>query len=796
MKAKILMAALTTMLCVSVTDGKRPVSHTNPVMRQNVPDPSVIKANDGFWYMMSTTTGEKGTVPLYRSTNLVDWTKVGDMTLSTVKEQGYDIWSPKLFEKNGKYLMFYSVNAANDPGKDNLGQEAAGVPRRAGETETETGITDPDTSGPEDTTDGQYKPRFDERGKYIGYAIADHPAGPWEDKGKLFDGYDYENVEPVKDEEGNEVYDENGSLMTVIEPGSRTVDPFYFEDDKGQEYLFWGNNHNLYGMEISISDDFAVSYDLAKKKKLGGIYMASVTLYKHIDTAGKTWYYMLASQGEQGWNSSAVVVGRSETPLGTYRGSRGNSFLAGGTVTVASKVISFDKENPDKYEYIGCGHPSRIITDEKGDTWFFCHGSDKTDFDMNVRMPFLCKVLWIADPDTGDMWPELSNHYPLTERNTVPAVPDIDYPHGISDVTVATPLANDKIQEGSIFDVFLLGETGMGKLNERKNALKLKLNDYRTKGADASQDRADISQWVGGNLNWASDEVSNTVIPTGDGANFNGFTLRDNNDRIGNGDKDNAGWSAFYVDVKDGKDISHVGKDSRVHIVLKLQNDIVPPYVNIRWFSQGSEDRTCPQFSLSDYKVRDYKIQEWAPIVGSLVKGVSSDVPAQAPRENDSDTSASGNDGWVAIDMSLPEIADKMKTDYGLDMDYSRFENATAWKGHALEITLPSGYSIDDKPVSSRGYGANIYVDGAYVYTPHVVVSSVENVSAASDGVELVVAPDHITVLGEGNTPVALYSVNGQLVRSSRSPVVGIDGVQPGVYLVKTASTVKKVIIK
>ena len=79
MKAKILMAALTTMLCVSVTDGKRPVSHMNPVMRQNVPDPSVIKANDGFWYMMSTTTGEKGTVPLYRSTNLVDWTKVGDI---------------------------------------------------------------------------------------------------------------------------------------------------------------------------------------------------------------------------------------------------------------------------------------------------------------------------------------------------------------------------------------------------------------------------------------------------------------------------------------------------------------------------------------------------------------------------------------------------------------------------------------------------------------------------------------------------------------------------------------------
>lgn len=796
MKAKIFIAVLAAAMLAPAVSARRPAAHTNPVMRQHIPDPSVIKADDGFWYMMSTTTAAKGTIPLYRSTNLVDWTKVnvtdamggkgGDVNLTTVDE--YDIWSPKMFFKNGKYLMFYSVNA---PERDIEGQSL-----RSDTTTDTTADADTDPNNP-------YDVKFDERGKYIGWAVADHPAGPWTDKGKLFDGYDYENVETRTtqeirtDEEGKQVTET--VTTTVTEPGSRTVDPFYFMDDAGQEYLFWGNNHNLYGMEISIDEDFQkVSFDLQKKVKLGGVYMASITLYKHVDAEGKVWYYMFASQGEQGWNSSSVVVGRCDTPLGEYRGSRDNRFLDGGTVTIASKVISFDKEkyeqNPESYKYIGCGHPSRIITDEKGDTWFFCHGSDASDQEMKTRMPFLCKVEWKKDETNGKMWPELSGHYPLPTRDYVPAILPVEYPHGIDDTTIDTPLADQALQNGSIFDVFLLGDAGMEKLNSRTS---VKLNDYRVKGTGIVGDRTDVSQWPGGNLHWAQDEIGENLESIGDGKNFSGFTIGDNNDRNGNGDKDNAGWSSFYVDIKDPKDLSHIGEKSRVHIVLRLQNDIVPPYVNVRWFSQGNDDRNCPQFSLSDYVVSDYKIQEWAPVVGSLVKGASAGTVARVAAADDissgDDQTVVDNKGWVAIDMSLPEIADKMKQDYNLDMDYTRFRNG--WTGHALEITLPSGFSIDDERTPNRGYGANLYVDGAYVYTPHAIVNSLESVSSADD-IELVMTSDYITVLGSETTGVELYSLSGQLVRSSSTPVIATGGLLPGIYMVKTASAVRKVTIR
>src|SRR5919107_5283510 len=64
-----------------------PGTYTNPVSRDfadTFADPAVIKAKDGYWYAYGTTDplreGERTRhlIPISRSTDLVNWTYVGD----------------------------------------------------------------------------------------------------------------------------------------------------------------------------------------------------------------------------------------------------------------------------------------------------------------------------------------------------------------------------------------------------------------------------------------------------------------------------------------------------------------------------------------------------------------------------------------------------------------------------------------------------------------------------------------------------------------------------------------------
>ena len=62
-------------------------------------------------------------------------------------------------------------------------------------------------------------------------------------------------------------------------------------------------------------------------------------------------------------------------------------------------------------------------------------------------------------------------------------------------------------------------------------------------------------------------------------------------------------------------------------------------------------------------------------------------------------------------------------------------------------------------------------------------MNSLESVSSADD-IELVMTSDYITVLGSETTGVELYSLSGQLVRSSSTPVIATGGLLPGIYMV------------
>ena len=87
-------------------------SYTNPIINSNAPDPTVIRAKDGYFYLYATESAIKN-VPIYRSKDLVNWAYVG--TAFTAKTRptwepmtGRAIWAPEIRFINGKYVLYYS----------------------------------------------------------------------------------------------------------------------------------------------------------------------------------------------------------------------------------------------------------------------------------------------------------------------------------------------------------------------------------------------------------------------------------------------------------------------------------------------------------------------------------------------------------------------------------------------------------------------------------------------------------------------------------------------------------------
>ncbi len=112
----------------------------NPIIPTSLPDPTIIKGEDGFYYLYATE--DVRNIPIYQSYNLLEWRFVGtaftDETRPTFLEKGH-LWAPDINRINGKYVMYYSLS-------------------KAGELHTNG----------------------------IGVAVADNPWGPFTDKGKLF----------------------------------------------------------------------------------------------------------------------------------------------------------------------------------------------------------------------------------------------------------------------------------------------------------------------------------------------------------------------------------------------------------------------------------------------------------------------------------------------------------------------------------------------------------------------------------------------------------------------------------
>lgn len=130
--------------------------YLNPIFDADFPDPTVIRASDGFFYAYATNTEVDGNlhhIQVIRSKDLVNWERLPDALPERpiwADKPEPKFWAPHVHEADGKYFLYYSA----DPN-------------------TLTGLC-------------------------LAVAVAEKPAGPFKDIGKpLKCGTSFINIDPM-----------------------------------------------------------------------------------------------------------------------------------------------------------------------------------------------------------------------------------------------------------------------------------------------------------------------------------------------------------------------------------------------------------------------------------------------------------------------------------------------------------------------------------------------------------------------------------------------------------------------
>jgi len=181
-KVFILSIVITIFCCYTHSPGnitvqKEPVQsdnrYSNPVVSYSLPDPTVIKAADGYFYLYATE--DIRNTPIHKSSDLVNWKFVGtafsDATRPSFEPKG-GIWAPDINMIGSRYVLYYSMSVWG-------GESTCG----------------------------------------IGVAVSDKPEGPFSDLGKLIRSNEIgvqNSIDPFYIEEDGEKYIFWGSFNGIF----------------------------------------------------------------------------------------------------------------------------------------------------------------------------------------------------------------------------------------------------------------------------------------------------------------------------------------------------------------------------------------------------------------------------------------------------------------------------------------------------------------------------------------------------------------------------------------------------
>ena len=119
MKLKKLFPCIIILLClnsfgiheISAENSDSNNKYRNPIINESAPDPTVIRAKDGYFYLYGTE--DTRNTPIYQSKDLVHWEFVGTAFTDATRPQWKDfkngnLWAPEIRYFNKKYVLYYS----------------------------------------------------------------------------------------------------------------------------------------------------------------------------------------------------------------------------------------------------------------------------------------------------------------------------------------------------------------------------------------------------------------------------------------------------------------------------------------------------------------------------------------------------------------------------------------------------------------------------------------------------------------------------------------------------------------
>ena len=284
-RRQLLLLAATALLAACGGGEEKPAStFRNPVHAENFPDPFLLRVG-GTWYAYATND-EDGNVQTLTSPDLVTWTKAAD-ALPQLGAWAFPgkTWAPEVLELDGRYVLYYTANAAD-----------AGV-------------------------------------QCIGRAVADSPAGPFEDEAR----------QPL--------------VCRRAEGGSIDASPF--RDEDGLPYLLWKSDGNSIGEDTWIyaqrlsADGLKLTGRASRLVKQDAGWEAGVVEAPTLWLEAGRYYLFFSGNGFDG-DLYAVGYATCEGPLGPCRDAPENPILSS----------ACDASGP--------GHQT-IVRDDDGATWLAYH---------------------------------------------------------------------------------------------------------------------------------------------------------------------------------------------------------------------------------------------------------------------------------------------------------------------------------------------------------------------------------------------------------------------------------------
>ena len=115
--------------CSGVKSDDKAATYTNPVIDNNAPDPTVIRAKDGMFYAYSTM--RQGNVPVYKSADMVNWEYLGGAFRQHEVPKFVPraaIWAPDINYIDGKYVLYFSMSTWGGEWEAGIGRAVADTP--------------------------------------------------------------------------------------------------------------------------------------------------------------------------------------------------------------------------------------------------------------------------------------------------------------------------------------------------------------------------------------------------------------------------------------------------------------------------------------------------------------------------------------------------------------------------------------------------------------------------------------------------------------------------------------------